>query len=138
MLCNKINNAVSLKKNPLYPIDIDDYPKLFDYVLTAEGLVYFQKLKRRYILSKEMSLDEYNELRLLYVYYATANRNPKEVLAWHDICITLDEKGIFEKDMYLSKENLKIRFLIVENPQYQSGLYRKHIDYLKTISEKKK
>ena len=27
------------QKNPLYPIEIDDYPKLFDYVLTADGLV---------------------------------------------------------------------------------------------------
>lgn len=138
MLRNKIKNDMSLEKNPLYPIDIEDYPKLFDYVLTAKGLVYFQELKHRYILAKELSLDEYNKLRLLYVYYATANRNPKEVSVWHDICITLDEKGIFEKDMYLSKENLKTRFLIMENPQYQSGLYRKHIDYLKAISEKKK
>ena len=138
MLCNKINKAMSLKKNPLHPIDIDDYPKLFDYVLTVRGLTYFQELKHRYLLSMEMSLDEYNKLRLLYVYYATANRNHKEVSAWHDICIALDEKGIFEKNMYHSKEDLKIRSLIIENPQYQSGLYRKHIDYLRTISKKKK
>jgi hypothetical protein len=31
------------------------------------------------------------------VYYATANRNVKEVFAWQDVCITLDDKGIFEK-----------------------------------------
>ncbi len=134
MLRNKINKLMSLKKNPLYPIDIDDYPKLFDYVLTVKGLAYFQELKHRYILGMEMTLDEYNKLRLLYVYYATANRNSKEVSAWHDVCVTLDEQGIFEKNMYLSKENLKIRSLIMENPQYQSGLYRKHIDYLKTLS----
>jgi hypothetical protein len=119
------------QKNPLHPIDIDDYPKLFDYVLTAQGLIYFQTLKRKYILGKEMVLDEYNKLRLLYVYYATANRNPKEVSAWQDICITLDVKGIFEKNMYQSKEDLKNKLLIVNNPQYQSGLYRKHIEYVK-------
>ena len=87
------------KKNPLYPIDLDDYPKLFDYVLTAEGLIYFNSLKRNYLLGRELSLDECNKLRLLYVYYATANRNPQEVFSWQDICITLDDKGIFEKDM---------------------------------------
>ena len=70
------------QKNPLHPIDIDDYPKLFDYVLTAQGLVYFQTLKRKSILGQEMVLDEYNKLRLLYVYYATTNRNPNEVYAW--------------------------------------------------------
>ena len=118
-------------KNPLYPIDIDDYPKLFDYVLSAQGLVYFYSLKRNYILGKELSLDEYNKLRLLYVYYATANRNFKEVFAWQDICMTLDDRGIFERDMYQSKEDLKDKSLILMNPEYQSGLYRKYVEYVK-------
>ena len=48
--------------NPLFPIDVDDYPKLFDYVLTAQGLIYFQILKRKYILGKDLLLDEYNKL----------------------------------------------------------------------------
>jgi len=118
-------------ENPLYPIDVDDYPKLFDYVLTSDGLVFFHTLKRKYVLGKEMTLDEYNKLRLLYVYYATANRNAKEVFAWQDICITLDEKGIFEKDMFQSKEDLKNKLLIMENPNYESGLYRKYTEFVK-------
>lgn len=118
-------------KNPLHPIEIDDYPKLFDYVLTAEGLIYFQTLKRNFILGKEMTLDEYNKLRLLYVYYATANRNSKEVFAWQDLCITLDERGIFEKKMYNSKEDLKNKSLITINPDYLSGLYRKYVEFVK-------
>jgi len=113
-------------KNPLYPIELDDYPKLFDYVLTSDGLIFFQSLKRKYILGKNLTLDEYNKLRLLYVYYATANRNPQEVFAWQDICITLDDKGLFEKDMFQSKEDLKNKSQIVENPNYQSELYRKY------------
>ncbi len=118
-------------KNPPNPIEIDDYPKLFDYVLTAEGLIYFQALKRNFILGKEMTLDEYNKLRLLYVYYATANRNSKEVFAWQDLCITLDERGIFEKKMYNSKEDLKNKSLITVNPDYLSGLYRKYVEFVK-------
>jgi len=84
-------------KNPLYPIELDDFPKLFDYVLTSDGLIFFQSLKRKYILGKNLTLDEYNKLRLLYVYYATANSNPQEVFACQDICITLDDKGLFER-----------------------------------------
>ena len=118
-------------QNPLFPVEIDDYPKLFDYVLTADGLIYFQILKRKYILGKEMVLDEYNKLRLLYVYYATANRNSKEVFAWQDICITLDDRGIFEKEMYQSKEDLKNNLMIIENPNYQSGLYRIYTEHVK-------
>jgi hypothetical protein len=121
----------SNQKNPLYPIEINEYPKLFDYVLTKQGLIYFQTLKRNFILGKNMNLDEYNKLRLMYVYYATANRNPGEVSAWQDICIALDEKEIFEKDMYSSKEDLKNKSLIVKNPHYESGLYRKHVEYVK-------
>ena len=117
--------------NPLFPIDVDDYPKLFDFVLTAQGLVYFHDLKRKYILGKNLLLDEYNKLQLLYVYYATANRNVKEVFAWKDLCITLDDKGFFEKNMYQSKEDLKTQSLIVPNPQYHPGLYRQYVEYVK-------
>ena len=120
----------SEQKNPLYPIVLDDYPKLFDYVLTSNGLMYFQTLKRNYILGKDMTLAEYNKLRLLYVYYAT-NRNANEVFTWQDVCITLDASGIFEKDMYQSKEDLKNKLLIMKNPNYQSGLYRKYMEYVK-------
>jgi hypothetical protein len=122
---------MELSKNPLFPICLDDYPKLFDYVLSAHGLVYFYRLKRNYILGKKLNLDEYNKLRLLHVYYATANRNSEEVSAWQDICKTLDDQGIFEKHMYQSKEDLKNKSLIVINPEYQSGLYRKHIEFVK-------
>ena len=118
-------------ENPLFPVDVDDYPKLFDYVLTAEGLIYFQTLKRKYILGKEMILDEYNKLRLLYVYYATANRNPKEFFVWQDICINLDDGRIFEKEIYQSKEDLKNNSMIIENPNYHSGLYRIYTDHVK-------
>ena len=117
--------------NPLYPISVNDYPKLFDYVLTKSGLLYFHSLKRNYVLGKKMSQDEYNKIRLLYVYYATANRNQEEVFAWQDLCITLDNMGIIEKDMFQSKESLKKNYLIVKNPDYQSGLYRKHTEYVK-------
>jgi len=65
------------------------------------------------------------------VYYATANRNSQEVFAWQDICITLDDRGIFERNMYQSKEDLKDKLLILVNPEYQSGLYRKYVEYVK-------
>ncbi len=120
-----------VSQNPLYPIGIADYPKLFDYVLTKDGLIFFQKLRRKYLLGKDMSLDEYNKLRLLYVYYATANRNPKEVSLWQDLCNTLDNKRIFEKNMLHSKEDLIKKSLITLNPNYESGLYRKHTEYVK-------
>jgi hypothetical protein len=122
---------MELSKNPLYPIPVDDYPKIFYYVLSVTGLVYFHTLKRNYVLGRKLNFDECNKLRLLQVYYATANRNSKEVFAWQDICKTLDDQGIFEKDMYQSKEDLKDKLLIVINPKYQPGLYRKHIEFVK-------
>ena len=118
-------------ENPLFPIDLDDYPKLFDYVLTADGLKHYQNLKRQYVLGKDLSLDNYNKLRLLSVYYATANRNAKEVSFWQDLCVALDGKGIFEKNMFHSKEDLINKSLIIKNPLYKSGLYRKHTEYVK-------
>ena len=119
--------------DPLHPIKLDDYPKLFDFVLTIRGLSYFQELKRKYFLRKKLTLDEYNKLRLLYVYYATGNRNIKEVSMWQKMCINLDEQRIFEKNMYASKEDLIQQSLIIENPEYVEGLYKTHIDFIKKL-----
>lgn len=119
------------EKNPLHPIKIKDYPKVFDYVLTSKGLVYFNVLKRNYFLQRELTQDECNKLRLLYVYYATANKNISEVSMWQKICISLDERKIFEKNMYTSKKNLIDNLLIVANPHYLPGLYKTHIDFIK-------
>ena len=118
-------------QNPLHPIDFDDYPKIFDFVLTKDGLIFFHKLRRKYVMGKNLNTDEYNKLRLLYVYYATANRNPKEVSMWQELCVTLDNKGIFEKNMLNSKKDLVEKSLITANPNYESGLYRKHTEYIK-------
>ncbi len=117
--------------NPLHPIKLDEYQKLFDFVLTAQGLVYFNVLKRRYFLRKKLNVDEYNKLRLLYIYYATANRNVDEVSMWQKICASLDEQGVFEKNMFASKEDLIQQSLIIKNPEYQEGLYKTHIDFIK-------
>jgi len=121
------------EEDPLHPIKLDDYPKLFDFVLTTQGLRYFQELKRKYFLRKKLTLDEYNKLRLLYVYYATGNRNIKEVSMWQKMCINLDEQRIFEKNMYASKEDLIQQSLIIENPEYVEGLYKTHIDFIKKL-----
>ena len=124
------------EEDPLHPIMLDDYPKLFDYVLTSKGLVFFNSLKRKYFLQQELTQDEYNKLRLMYVYYATANKNIPEVSMWQKICITLDEKKIFEKNMYASKEDLIAQSMIIKNPYYCEGLYKTHIDFIKNTKSK--
>lgn len=118
-------------ENPLYPLELNDYPKLFDYVLTKNGLIFFQHLRQKYNQGKSLEIDEYNKLRLLYIYYATANRNPKEVSCWKELCLTLDLQGIPEKHMLNSKDDLIKKSLVAKNPLYESGLYRKHIEYVK-------
>lgn len=119
------------ENDPFHPIRVEDYPKLFDYVLTVNGLIFFNKLKRKYYLGKNLSQDEYNKLRLLYVYYATSNKNVKEVVLWQKLCWDLDQQKIFEKNMFWSKENLIQQHLILKNPKYVEGLFKKHIDVMK-------
>lgn len=122
----------SKEKNPLFPIKLNDYPKLFDFILSSKGLIYFNSLKRKYFLQKELSHDECNKLRLLYVYYATGNRNTDEVYMWQNICISLDDKGFVEKNMLESKNDLISKKLIIPNPNYVEGLYRSHIEFIKS------
>ena len=126
-----LNGTFDSKKNPFYPISINDYPKLFDYVLTRDGLIFFNDLKRKYILGKDLSLDECNKLRLLYIYYATANRYPDEVSYWQDLCIQLEQLGFPEKNVRQSKDDLILNKMITKNPDYQAGLYRNYIQYSK-------
>ena len=122
---------LNYEKDPLRPIEIVDYPKVFDYVLTSKGLVYFNILKRNFFLQRELTHDEYNKLRLLYGYYATANKNIPEVSMWQKICVSLDEQKISEKNMFSSKKDLIDNFLIVRNPHYLPGLYKTHVDFIK-------
>lgn len=126
----------NLSSNPFYPIELDDYPKLFDFVLTANGLMYFQELKRKYVLGKEMSNDEHNKLRLLYIYYATDNKNKQAVSIWQEICASLDKKGITEHGMIDSKDHLIKSKMIVGNPSYQPGVYRRYVQYIKRLQSK--
>ena len=92
------------QKNPLHPIDIDNYPKLFDYVLLQRFSIFLNFEKKIYF-STHMILDEYNKLWLFYICYITINRNLNEYL--------------------------KNKLLIVNNHQYFLGLYKQHIDNVK-------
>jgi len=55
---------------------------------------------------------------------------------WQKICLTLDEKKISEKNMQASKNNLINQSLIIQNPYYEPGLYKTHIDFIKNSSQK--
>ncbi|MDH3191545.1 MAG: hypothetical protein OEM18_02510 [Nitrosopumilus sp.] len=94
-------------------------------------MLFFSKTTVKAHYGKNLNLYEYNKLRLLYVYYATANRNPKQVSAWQELCVALYSEGIFEKIMFDSKKDLIKKSLIIKKPNYQSELYRKHIEDIK-------
>lgn len=66
----------------------------------------------------------------MYVYYAAANRNTSEVFAWQDLCMALDSKGIIKKETFQSKQGLKNKRLIIENPNHVSGLCRMHTEFV--------
>ena len=93
---NPISNKL-VETNPSHPIEINNYPKLLDSVLTTNGLEYFHSLKRNYILGKEMSLDEYSKLRLLYVIVLLLIEIQKKLL--HDkISVShLTKKGFLKR-----------------------------------------
>ncbi len=121
----------NLDNNPFHPISIEHYPKLFEFVLTRDGLIFFNELKRKYILGKKLDDDQYNKLRLCYVYYAAFNKNKTEVKNWQHLCMQLDQNKIKEKNVLSSQNELLQQNLIVKNPLYLSGLYYNHIKYVK-------
>ncbi len=66
----------------------------------------------------------------LYSFSMHDSKNPPYPID-QGICITLDDGGIFEKGTHLSKEDLKNKSLIIENPNHTSGLYRKYAEHVK-------
>ena len=56
-----------------------------------------------------------------------------EVTMWQKICTSLDQQGVLEKNMLVSKENLVQQSLIIKNPEYVEGLYKTHIDFIKKL-----
>ena len=84
-----IDFMMKIAENPYYPVPIEEYPQLFDFNITPEGIIYFERLKNELSSGNELSENEILYLCLLHLAYATSKKNVEECLNWEDLSTAL-------------------------------------------------
>ena len=104
----------------LYPIALDDYPKLLRYKVSEKGIFYIEDLIREiYVEKKELSLNKLTQLgHLLKTYICQTKRIDEEIL-FKEISDRAKKYGGVEAE-FIKKviANLTMRDLIGPNPHY--------------------
>lgn len=113
-----------LSENPYYPVPIDEYPKLFDFQITPNGKIYFERLKKQWS-SEEISDTECLYLSILHLGYATSIRDVKECHSWQAYMFLIGKR--LDLDDFKIKETLKQMGCITDNPNYNPKLYKSHL-----------
>jgi hypothetical protein len=104
----------------MYPIPLDDYPKLLRYKVSEKGIFYIEDLIREiYVEKKELSLHKLTQLGLLLKTYICQTKRIDEEILFKEISDRAKKYGGVEKD-FIKKviTNLTMRDLIGLNPHY--------------------
>ena len=104
----------------LYPIPLDDYPKLLRYRVSEKGIYYIEDLVREmYVEQKELSLNKLTQLGILLKTYICQTQRIDEEVMFNDVSNRAKKYGgvntPFIKDVLKS---LMMRDLIGHNPRY--------------------
>ena len=97
---NHIDFMMKIQSNPYYPVPIEQYSELFDFVLTQNGMTYFERLKKEYDTGNDLSEDEKLYLSTLHLAYATMKKSVQECHEWQAYIfrigegVNIDKSGI--------------------------------------------
>ncbi len=111
--------------NPYYPVDLADYPGMFDFRITQNGMVYLERLREELESGSEFSDAKCLYMGILYLGYAVATRSPKECKGWQVYMFLVGKTT----DMYTPeiKADLMQMGCIEDNPEYNPKLYKRHL-----------
>jgi len=118
----------------LYPIAIDDYPKLLRYKVSEKGIYYIEDLIREiYVEQKQMSLNKLTQLGLLLKTYICQSKHVDEEVMFQDISSRARKLGGVEThEIKETLQRLMMRDLIGANPKYDPriaiSIHHKDID----------
>lgn len=111
-------------ENPFYPVQVEDYTKLYDFSITHNGTVYLERLREEF-LSEQMSEDKCLHLILLSLADAVAKKSINEYHDWQELL------HVFEDKINLDKPGIKDALMqmgcIEENQEYNPKLYKSHL-----------
>lgn len=104
----------------LYPIALDDYPKLLRYKVSEKGIYFIEDLIREmYVEQNELSLNKLTQLGLLMKTYICQTKRVDEEVMFQDISSRARKLGGVEThEIKETLQRLMMRDLIGPNPQY--------------------
>ena len=104
----------------LYPIPLDDYPKLLRYKVSEKGIYYIEDMIREiYVEKKELSVNKLTQLGLLLKTYICQTKRIEEEVMFQDISNRAKKYGGVETGFIKETlQNLMMRDLIGANPHY--------------------
>lgn len=120
-----IDFMMKIAENPYYPVPIEEYPQLFDFNLTPEGLIYFERLKNELASGNVLSENESLYFCLLYLGYATSMKNVEECHNWQEFVFKIGKNTDLDKPGI--KDTLKKMGCITDDPDYNPKLYKSHL-----------
>ena len=120
-----IDFMMKIAENPYYPVPIEKYPQLFDFNITPEGLIYFERLKNELSSGNELSENELLYLCFLHLAYATSMKSIEECQNWQEFVFKIGKNVDLDKPRI--KEILKKMGCITDDPNYNPKLYKSHL-----------
>ncbi len=104
----------------LYPIALDDYPKLLRYKVSEKGIFHIEDLIREiYVEQKDLSLNKLTQLGLLMKTYICQSKRVDEEVMFQDISTRAKKLGGLEThEIKEILQRLVMRDLIGPNPKY--------------------
>ncbi len=118
-----------IKDNVYYPVTKNNYHKLFEYVITIDGLKVFHELKRQFIMDdKSLTPTELLKLGMLWNSYASTNRNKKEMLELDNYILRVSKRVNRKTRINLLEEGL-----IIINKDYDPKQMEYHLTWRKII-----
>ena len=90
----------------LYPIALDDYPKLLRYKVSEKGVYYIEDLIREiYVEQKDISLNKLTQLGLLLKTYICQSKRVDEEVMFQDYTV-----GLSIRRKHYQVETLTVHF----------------------------
>lgn len=104
----------------LYPIPIDDYPKLLRYKVTESGIHYIEDLMREiYIEKRNLSKNKLTQLGLLLKTYVCQTKRIEDEVLFQQISNKAEKYGGAERGFVIEcMDHLIMRGLFCSNPNH--------------------
>ena len=119
-------------RNPYHPVDVEDYPRLFDLEITPDGVVYLERLRAEWTSGVDMPAGRRAHLRALHLAYAAARKSPDECRRWQAFVLLAgdDDGGAGGGDLCAGDGEARADLVQIgclrENASHDPRLYKSH------------